>query len=194
MSLTPRRTRLCATAVTALLLATTVRAQTEKLEPIDAGAQAFVSLFSSTCVKYYRAPDKLSEDLTGKGLPLVDPEHGSPFLHDVPGKAWSISDEHGEFVVALNDKGVCSVFARRAKDADVQLLFATLVQRIQVPDAVMTKVVDKQTDSQIGTTHYVAYAQQRKTPGPYASFGLTTTASEKAAIQALATLSTREQH
>ncbi len=163
------------------------------LEAIDKTADAFVSLFNGTCVKFYGSPDKLQADLVSRKLPLVDDAHRAPFLHEEDGQAWSLSNEKGEFVVALRKSGGCSVFARRAKEVDVQLMFATLVQRIQVPDAPMLKVADKRDDSSLGQTHYVAYAQQRKTPGPYARFGLTTTSSEQVAIQAVATVSTAQK-
>jgi hypothetical protein len=161
-----------------------------RLEAFDPVADAFISLFNGTCVKYYGSPDKLTADLEGKHLAQVDDAHRGPFLHNSDGTAWSLSNERGDFVIALRKGGGCSVFARRAKDVDAQLLFATLVQQIQVPGAPVTKVADKRDDSPFGQTHYVAYAQQRSTPGPYARFGLTTTPSEKVAVQAVATVST----
>jgi hypothetical protein len=161
-----------------------------RLEAFDPVADAFVSLFNGTCVKYYGSPEKLVADLEAKKLPEIDAAHRGPFLREPEGRAWSISSEKGDFVISLEAHGGCTVFARRAKDTDVQLLFATLVQQIQVPGAAMAKVVDKRDDSPLGETHFVSYAQQRTTPGPYARFAVTTTASEKAAIQAVATVST----
>ncbi|MEI8296554.1 MAG: hypothetical protein WCH32_00905 [Pseudomonadota bacterium] len=182
---------LAAVVLAVLALAgSAARAQEEKLEPMDKVSEAFVSLFSATCVKYYQSPAKLVDDLTAKELPLLDAQHSGPYLHDGAGKAWLASDGHGEFVVALTETGVCSVFARHAKELDVRLMFITLVTAIKVPDAPMVRVADKRNDTPQGSTHYVAYAQQRQTPGPFARFGLTTTSSEKAAFQALATLST----
>jgi hypothetical protein len=160
------------------------------LEPIDNAADAFVSLFNGTCVRFYGAPDKLRADLESRKVPAVDEAHRAPFLHEEAGQAWSLSNGKGDFVVALRESGGCSVFARRAKDVDVQLLFATLVQQIQMPGAPMTKIADKHDPSAVGETHYVAYAQQRATPGPYARFSVATTASDKVAIQAVATVTT----
>lgn len=163
---------------------------TSRLEAFDPVADAFVSLFNGTCVKYYGSPEKLTADLEAKKLPQIDAARRGPFLHTGEGMAWSLSSEKGDFVIALEARGGCSVFARRAKDTDVQLLFATLVQQIQVPGATMAKVADKHDDSPLGQTHYVSYAQQRTTPGPYARLSVTTTPSEKAAVQAVATVST----
>ncbi len=192
--LDPRLPVAIASLLLASLVAASAAAQGEPtMEPIDNTADAFVSLFNGTCVKYYGSPDKLQGDLESRKVPLVDEAHRSPFLHEQPGEAWSLSNEKGDFVIALRKTGSCSVFARRAKDVDVQLLFASLVQRIQVPGAPMEKIADKRDSSAAGETHYVAYAQQRPTPGPYARFSLTTTPSEKVAIQAVATVSTAEK-
>ena len=164
-------------------------AQEVNVEPMDKTSEAFVSLFSSTCVKYYRSPEKLVEEMGTKGAPELEADKSGVYLHDQPGKAWVVSDGHGAFVVALRESGACSVFAQRAKEVDVQMMFASLVTSIKVPDATMIKVADKRSDTPQGPSHYVAYAQDRKTPGPYARFGLTTTSSESASFQALATLS-----
>ena len=183
-----------ASLVLGSLVATVPIAQGEPtLEPIDSTADGFISLFNGTCVKFYGAPDKLQADLETRKIPLVDEAHRAPFLHDEPGQAWSLNNGKGEFVIALRQTGSCSVFARRAKDVDVQLLFASLVQRIQVPGAPMVKVADKRDAAASGETHYVAYAQQRTTPGPYARFSLSTTAAETVAVQAVATVSTAEK-
>jgi len=169
-------------------------AQSEpKMVPIDSTAEAFVSVFNGTCVKFYGSPDKLRADLESRKLPLVEEARRPPFLHEEAGQAWSLSNGKGDFVIALRQTGGCSVFARRANDVDVQLLFSTLVQRIQVPGAPMLKVADKHDPSAAGDTHYVAYAQQRTTPGPYARFSVATTASDKVAIQAVATVTTAEK-
>jgi hypothetical protein len=193
----PTPSRLTATAASLVLgslIAAAAAAQDEpKMEPVDSTADAFVSLFNGTCVKYYGSPDKLEADLESRKVPVVDDAHRSPFLHEQPGQAWSLSSEKGDFVIALRKTGSCSVFARRAKDVDVQLLFASLVQRIQVPGAPMEKIADKHDPSAAGETHYVAYAQQRTTPGPYARFSLATTASDTVAIQAVATVTTAEK-
>jgi len=195
LSLTPLR-RCIAVASLALgsLLGGIAVAQGEpKMEPIDNSAEAFLSLFNGTCVKFYGSPDKLRADLESRKLPLVDEAHRAPLLHDAGGDAWSLSTAKGDFWIALRKTGECSVFARRAKDVDAQLLFATLVQRIQAPDAPMVKVADKRDSSAVGETHYVAFAQQRTSPGPYARFALSTTASDKVAIQAVATVSTAQK-
>ena len=195
VSLAPwrRRAAVACIALGGLVAGIAVAEGDPKMEPIDNSADAFVALFNGTCVKFYGSPDKLQADLESRKLPLVDEAHRGPFLHDGDGEAWSLSSAKGDFVIALRKSGACSVFAHRAKDVDVQLLFATLVQRIQTPDAPMAKVADKRDNSPVGETHYVAYAQQRTTPGPYARFGLSTTASDKVAIQAVATVSTAQK-
>jgi len=184
--------RLSAAAATLLLgglVAAVARAE-PPMEPVDDTADAFVSLFNGTCVAFYGEPDKLRADLEGRKLPLVDDAHRTPFLHEDAGQAWSLSDDRGDFVIALRERGGCSVFARRAKDSDVQRLFAALVQQIQVPGAPITKIADKLDPSAVGETHYVAYARLRTTPGPYVRFSVATTASDKVAIQAVATVTT----
>ena len=185
---------LLASLVLGALAFTSAAAQGEPaMEPVDSTADGFIALFNGTCVKFYGAPDKLQADLETRKVPVVDEAHRAPFLHEEPGQAWSLSNDKGDFVIALRKSGSCSVFAHRAKDVDVQLLFASLVQRIQVPGAPMAKIADKHDPAASGETHYVAYAQQRATPGPYARFSLSTTASEAVAIQAIATVSTAEK-
>jgi len=152
-------------------------------------AQGFIDVFLTTCLKHYGKPDALRADLDQRRLPQVPAQYASFFLNGKEGHAWSATNPMGEYVISLRADGVCAVFARRAKDTEVQKLFATLVEGLAIPPMTVKKEEDKSSMTPNGPTRYVSYTYSKAEAKGSLHFGLTTASSESADLQAMATLS-----
>jgi hypothetical protein len=154
----------------------------------DPKAQGFIDLFLSTCVKFYGKPDTLRADLEQRRIPSIPSQDASFFLDDKEGSAWSATNSIGEYIVSLRKDGVCAVFARRARDTDVQRLFAEVVQGLPIPPMMVQKKEDKLSMTPNGPTRFISYAYAKPEAKGSLHFALTTASADNAFLQAMATL------
>ncbi|MGH8141392.1 MAG: NMCC_0638 family (lipo)protein, partial [Steroidobacteraceae bacterium] len=111
------------------------------------------------------------------------------FLQGVPGQTWAVTKSGGNFVVALRDDGICAVFARRAKQADVELFFNALVRSTAATGLPTQRRPDKVLQTPNGPIRYTSYVQGKPESTLRISLALSTSRSTTAGIQAMATLS-----
>src|SRR6266446_2337340 len=109
-------------ALRGMAVAVCIGCSVSPAQAVDEKAQTFIDLFATTCVKYFSKPDELKRELAKRGMPRVPADSEKFFLSGQEGEAWTATNAIGEFVVALNENGICAVFARRAQDTDVQQL------------------------------------------------------------------------
>ncbi|HEX4025955.1 MAG TPA: hypothetical protein VHX52_14830 [Steroidobacteraceae bacterium] len=124
----------------------------------DPRAITFVNLFRDTCMNHFARPQALRADLDEQGFQAVPAANASFFLGGIAGRTWVIARAGGRFVVASRDDGVCTVFARQATEADVQLFFKALVKSTASPALPTMQNPDKILKTPSGFVNYISYA------------------------------------
>ena len=155
----------------------------------DTRAIAFVNLYRDTCMNHLNKPAALRSDLEGQGWRPVSSQYASFFLQGKPGRTWAMAKSGGNFVVALRDDGICAVFARSAKQNDVELFFNALVRSTEAAGLPTERRPDKVLQTPNGPVRYTSYVQGKPESTVRISLVLSTTSSTTASIQAMATLS-----
>jgi hypothetical protein len=179
----PRSTALIAPIVLAGFM------QAEAQVPATAPAPApvpepFVTVFSTTCMKYYNTGDKLIVAMKESGTVELTGDAARFFLNGNTGHAWTIPIEQQRYVVALRSDGICTVFAQHAQTQAIQQEFTRLVSRATPP-----------TEARLlpggpgGTAvHTITYAWAKPADDVQLVFTLTTSTNPTAPVQAMATV------
>lgn len=131
--------------------------------PVDGKVQAkaFADLYASLCLEHLGDLDALRARLSS--VPRLKPESAAFFLSGQPGDAWAVSDQRGDFVVALPANArICLVYARHADIDAVQRQFTALVEEAPYP-FVFTKLPTPATAAGNHTVRTLSYAW--KSPG-----------------------------
>ena len=76
----------------------------------EAPPDAFVALFSTTCMKYYNSQEQLRSAMKASGMAELAGDAARFFLNGKPGIAWSVPIEEQRYVVTLREDGVCTTF------------------------------------------------------------------------------------
>jgi hypothetical protein len=151
-------------------------------------ANSFSNIYLTLCMKYVSNLDELREKL--KPVPKLPAEKAVHFLSGGKGDAWSVPDKHGLFVLALpTGKNLCAVHGRRASAEEVKKQFIKLVA--SAPASLTAKQIrnEQAQTSSNGLTHTIAYEWSKPNANLKLVFMLTTSTSETAEIQALASAS-----
>lgn len=151
-------------------------------------ANSFSNIYLTLCMKYVSNLDELREKL--KPVPKLPADKAVHFLSGGKGDAWSVPDKHGLFVLALpTDKNLCAVHGRRASAEEVKKQFIKLVA--SAPASLTAKQIrnEQAQTSSNGLTHTIAYEWSKPNATLKLVFMLTTSTSETAEIQALASAS-----
>jgi len=147
--------------------------------------ETFISLFATTCMQHFYAPEKLRLEMTSQSAPVLLGEQSKFFLGGNLGTAWSVRLPDGMYVVSWRDDGVCAVFAQRAPVADVQSKFAALVASAPEP----LTASPRETDGPNTDTHKTSsYAWHRPKDKTELLFTLTTSSEANATVQAMASM------
>jgi hypothetical protein len=155
----------------------------------DTKAESFTKLYVSLCLRHINNPGDLRNELAKNDLSKLPPDEATLFLNDAKGDAWAVpsQEELGNFVLALPaGNNLCVVYARRANQAGVERRFAELTATAPAP-LIVEKKLDKKSEAvPNGETHTVSYTWSAPQAQQKMVFTLTTSASENAQIQAMA--------
>lgn len=143
-------------------------------------------LFAGTCMKHFYSQDNLRKAMSD--TPEAPPEKAEFFLGGNPGKAWFVIAPSTAYVVALRDDTVCAVFAQRANPDQVRTGFSALVGTAPVP---LVAAVQEATGLGPNDVHTrtTAYSWSRPEDKDELLFVLTTSTSNHATAQAMASMS-----
>jgi hypothetical protein len=158
-------------------------------EVTDKKAESFTQLYVSLCLRHINNPGDLRNELAKSDLPKLPPDEATLFLKDSKGDAWAMPSqgEPGNFILALPaGNNLCVVYARRANQADVERRFAELTSKAPTPLIVEKKLDKISGNASNGETHTVSYTWSAPQAQQKMVFTLTTSASENARIQAMA--------
>ncbi|HEY1147973.1 MAG TPA: hypothetical protein VGF27_05330 [Pseudoduganella sp.] len=163
---------------------------------MDPKAEVFSSLFASLCMKNLHNLEGLRNQLATAQVPKLPAEKAAPFLNGGAGDAWPVphQGDFGNFVLALPaGKNMCAIFARRARSADVEQMFNSMVSKAP-PPLVNEKTIDGRASTvPNGETHTLSYNWFTPNSPRKMTFTLTTAASDSAQLQAMASAAlTRE--
>lgn len=152
----------------------------------DKQADAFSRIYATFCLKHINELGKLRDRLAF--TPRLPPEKAAGFLRGQPGDAWSVPDPSGQFVLALlRDKNMCMVYGIRADPAKVEKTFGAIANT--APSTMVTKQVqDEQLKTPHGPAHSISYEWTMSSAPRKILMSLTTTASDTAPLQALASV------
>lgn len=149
-------------------------------------AEAFTTLFATTCMQHFYAPEKLQAEMTSRNTPVLQGESSTFFLGGKPGTAWSVRLPSGMYVVSWREDGVCTVFAQRAPVADVHSNFIALVA--SAPEPLVASPRDTDAPNTEALTS-VSYAWHRPEDRTELLFTLTTSIEAAPTVQAMASMS-----
>ena len=147
--------------------------------------EPFTTLFALTCMQHYYSPNKLGEQMEADGAAEVPPQNAEFFLGGKTGKAWIVLEQESRYVISLRDDGICAVFAQKANDVEAHKNFASLVSTAPTP-MLSEKRETNAPDS--GDARSASYAWFRPKDKSELLFTLTTTSSETATVQAMASM------
>jgi len=143
-------------------------------------------LFAGTCMKYFYSQNDLREAMSNS--PEVPPEKAEFFLDKAAGKAWFVMAPSTTYVVALRDDTVCAVFAQRANSESTRAGFSALVGT--APEPFVAAAVEPGTLGPNNEyTRTMAYSWFRPQDTSELLFVLTTSDSNEATAQAMASMS-----
>ena len=170
----------------ALFLAITLATSTFAVD-VDPKATFFTNTFSSLCMKNINDFEILRAQLL-KTFPSFPKDQAAHFLNGMEGDAWPAPTTLGSFVISLpNGVRMCSVYARRASQVDVEKSFLALVSAPPQP-LLAEKRTDEMKDTRNnGKTHTVGFSWGVAGAARKLSYILTTSSSDDAELQAYAT-------
>jgi hypothetical protein len=105
----------------ALACAAAAAAAQQQPAPDDPRAIYALNLFGSACIAHLGDRDATSAWAGLEQLPPLEEGELSALLHGKPGHGWNASGPNGDALLILRADGACSVWARRASAAQVDL-------------------------------------------------------------------------
>ena len=170
-----------------ILVATAVSCFANPLVAVDPEKQAtaFMRIYATFCLKHINEIDKLRDSLAFS--PRLPPEETKKLLRGQAGEAWPVPEDSGRFILAiLKEKNVCIVYGLKADTARVEKSFSTIVNA--APSPMITKALqDERLNTPFGPARSMTYEWTMSTAAAKkVILSLTTTASETAPLQALA--------
>ena len=141
-------------------------------------------------MQHYYSQEKLVEQMKENDVAEVPPQNADFFLGGQSGKAWIVVEPGGRYVVALRDDGICAVFAQKTNAALAHKNFAELVSVAPKPMQSGKRNAEAPND---GDTMSASYAWFRPKDKSEFLFTLTTSTSDTATVQAMASMSTVER-
>lgn len=171
-----------------LLLATaTTQAQGFVLpgEDQDKQAEAFARIYATFCIKHIHELEKLRNRMAFS--PQIPADKAKGFLQGQPGEAWLVPEPSGQFVIAMpKEKNVCMVYGRRAGPQQVEKIFTAMANAAPSP-LIVKKLKDETRKLGNGPVHTISYEWTMPGAGRKTNLTLSTSSSDDAPLQALAT-------
>jgi hypothetical protein len=154
----------------------------------DENAEGFLNLYVELCVRHFGDLEDFRARLLHDKVPKLPDEDAKLFLSGMTGDAWPVpyKGKMGNYVLALPaGKNLCLLHARRANAAAVERGFVDIVADAPAPMVAQRgRPRDELTESHI-KTRTVSSVWAPPGAARRMEFMLTTTASNKAELQAL---------
>ncbi|MGB1239004.1 MAG: NMCC_0638 family (lipo)protein [Pseudomonadales bacterium] len=154
----------------------------------DSGAQFFIKLYSKTCAQYVNQPDALRAQLSKSGAPVLSEKKAAFFLDKKPGTVWVVPNVLGDFVIALDERQHCTVFARKLDKKHARSLFKDLVSEGPLPFSVAQLKDGKVSKLRNGVVKKLGYRWRNLETEETVYFTLLTAEQTTAEIQAQASV------
>jgi hypothetical protein len=164
------------------------QAVAKQAAPADENAEGFLNLYVELCVRHFGDLEDFRARLLHDKVTKLSDEDAKLFLSGMAGDAWPVpyKGKMGNYVLALPaGKNLCLLHARRANAAAVERGFVDIVADAPAPMVAQRgRTRDELTESHI-KTRTVSSVWAPPGAARRMEFMLTTTASNKAELQAL---------
>lgn len=179
---------LFATAL-ALSMSGTVSASMPATSSPEWSAHLFIDIFNRVCVKSVGRSDLFLKELKSRNAQEMTPDLAKPYLRGPEGRAWTITNVVGEFVIAMRSDNACTVHAKRLRTDLVENRFSELVG--VAPGGTMVK---KLRDQRTGDHpfHMLTYVWTLEGSTQQTIFTLSTTMDPAAPLHAIASVALLE--
>jgi TonB family protein len=138
-------------------------------------------LFEESCFKNQAQPEKIKNWAKSATLHELAPDAAKQFLKRT-GTAWNATNSIGSFVLAVDDDGLCSVFARKADTATIKVLVKGLLPK---PPFLVTDLPSKRRTHPYGEVESVGYLIRKPDSDATAALILSVSESDNAPIQGM---------
>jgi hypothetical protein len=125
--------------------------------PDDPRAVYALDLFGSACVAHLGDRDATSAWAGLEQLPPLEAGEVAALLHGKSGHGWNASGPNGDALLILREDGTCSVWARRASTAQVDLWVRKMMKQAAQSGSSAQLVEEKQIEGRGGVYRLVAY-------------------------------------
>lgn len=163
-------------------------------QEVNGNSQFFTKMYAGFCMKNINNFEALRTQLVTSKLPKFPPDQAKNFLQGKGGDAWPVphQGQMGNFVLAL-PVGFCTIYVRRANQADIKRQFIKLVATAPAPLVSEMKVDNWAQTGPNGKTHTISYTWSLPKATRKMQFTLTTASSEKANLQVFASTAVVEE-
>ena len=152
-------------------------------------ANSLFNIYESICLKYVNNMDVARKKL--QPLPALPPEKAAHFLAGQAGTVWPVPDQHGKFVLAIQEKkNFCAVYARRVDAKLVERKFTNMFNKAPAPLTSALLEDKRTTNANNVPTHTRSYAWSVSGAKRKMLFMLTTSTSENAPLQGMLSAAT----
>ena len=153
----------------------------------DPQAESFARIYTGICLQHITNLEGLRTKL--REAPQLPTDKAALFLQGSPGNAYPVPDKNGTYVVALpSDKNMCALFVRRVNAAAVEDHFTSLAKNPPRPYSFRFVSDERSTSPTNGPIRTVQYEWFADGALRKIVFTLTTSTSEEAQLQGLASL------
>jgi hypothetical protein len=160
----------------------------KKAAASDEGSDGFLNLYVEICVRHFGELEDFRARLLRDKVPKLPAQDAKLFLSGMEGDAWPVpyKGKMGNFVLALPaGKNLCLLHARRANAAAVEKGFLDIVAEAPKPMVAKRGPSRDELSAEKIKTHTVSTTWAPPGARRRMEFMLTTTASNKAELQAL---------
>lgn len=125
--------------------------------PDDPRAVYALNLFGSACIAHIGDRDATSAWAGLEQLPPLEAAELAPLLHGKSGHGWNASGPNGDALLILREDGTCSVWARRASAAQVDLWVRRMMDQAAQGGSRADLMEERQIEGRGGAYRLVAY-------------------------------------
>jgi len=141
----------------ALACAPVLASSQQQPMPDDPRAVYALDLFGSACIAHIGDRDATSAWAGLERLPPLEKAELSALLHGKSGHGWNASGPHGDALLILREDGTCSVWARRASAAQVDLWVRRMMERAAQSGSKAQLTEEREVEGRGGRYRLVAY-------------------------------------
>jgi hypothetical protein len=144
-------------------------------------------LFEEGCFKNGGNPQQVREWARSSVLLDMPDEAAKAFLGGQPGRAWAATNGLGSFVISAADRGICTVYARKANVVLIKERYLAFLPKTEA-GMLVEKKTDETRKTPSGDVYTLGHAISSDGGSKIISIALSTADNDQAAMQAVISL------